>query len=126
MTDDELTGELFEAIAEEIADCRRWHGSAWTDEWDKRLVARWEELGGTLAAVDLAGDLIAAEFRAADTQPGPRGIVGGVEPRETDGSPLEQFNEAMARIEAAPWNRCPMCGSVGPLHTPICPYGVRR
>lgn len=78
MTDDELTGELFEAIADEIASCRTVHGSAWTVEWDERLVGRWEELGGTLAAVDLAGDLTAAEFMRADTRPGSHGILGAL------------------------------------------------
>jgi hypothetical protein len=76
--DNGLIGELFEAIADEIAACRALHGSAWTDEWDKRLVARWQELGGTLASVELAGDLVVEEFKRADTRPGPRGILGAL------------------------------------------------
>jgi len=80
--DDGLVGELFEAITDEIAACRTALGSAWTDEWDKRLVARWQELGGTLAAVELAGDLVVEEFKRADTRPGPRGIIAMIDDPE--------------------------------------------
>jgi len=64
-----------EALADEIAACRTIHGSLWTDEWDERLIARCEELGGTLAVVDLAGDMVTAEFMRTDPRPGPRGFL---------------------------------------------------
>ena len=93
---------FIDALIAELAACRTINGSAWTDEWDLRLTARWKELGGSLAMLPVAGDLTTADFMRADTRSGPRGIIGLVAAADAAPLTLDQFDDAMRRIEETP------------------------